>query len=518
MTTTVPDPRQRRARPRRRRRSDLLAERYDEALADYRAALAADSDDEALGHKLRRAEEAAASAAADRGEQQTRVFAEPVCPQVASGDVLVPAPDLPAPGASVQARRGPPGTRRGSSSAGASAPAGPRSSTASPSWPAVAARAARPGRTGTRSASGSRGRCGSGTRSSSSPTCARRSSPTTWSAPTPRGEDRLRRRGPRAARLGAALAHRRRVLEQPPQGRRRPLRPDGRRRVHPVLPQRRRRPRAGRGPAARGPGDRPGERARAEPAPAGRTGERRPSRSSTSGRRPGSSSRTPTGSATAPTTRAPHRPDPARRRRPAAGATASTTSTCARPTRPDPPARGRRAAPDVPQRGHPLVGRLADLRQRLGDPAPGALHGGRQAHHRRRRDPPGRPRDRHRAHRLLAQLVGRARAAPHGVRPRAQRDLRHAGRAPPRLGRRGAVPDGPAGQRRGDGQDPHHRVDAGDPAQPRAQRRHDEQLVRPGHQRPSAAGASRCSRRSRSPAASSAASSATRRAPSRSTG
>ena len=69
------------------------------------------------------------------------------------------------------------------------------------------------------------------------------------------------------------------------------------------------------------------------------------------------------------------RPHPAGRRRPAARATASTTSRsagrCADPTR---RADGRPgAAGDVPQRGHALVGRLADLRQRLGDPARPAL-------------------------------------------------------------------------------------------------------------------------------------------------
>ena len=49
----------------------------------------------------------------------------------------------------------------------------------------------------------------------------------------------------------------------------------------------------------------------------------------------------------------------------------------------------------------------------------------------------------------------------HAVRPRAQRGLRPAQVRVPALGRRGAVPAGPAGGRRAAGQDPHRRVDAG---------------------------------------------------------
>ena len=215
------------------------------------------------------------------------------------------------------------------------------------------------------------------------------------------------------------------------QGRRRPLRPDGRRRVHPLLPQRRRRPRAWPGSSRR-------ENPATDPVSVRElsrrsAGQQRasavPSRSSTCGRRPGSSSRTPTGSATAPTTRAAtdriplaeddplralrHRPPrrPPDRRR-------------TRPRRPEDDG----PAADLPQRGHALVGRLAALRQRLGDPAPGALDG-RAASCTIADDGilPRRPRDRHRAHRLLAQLVGRARAAAHPLRARAQRDLRPAG-------------------------------------------------------------------------------------------
>ena len=140
-----------------------------------------------------------------------------------------------------------------------------------------------------------------------------------------------------------------------------------------------------------------------------------------------------------------------------------------------------------------------------------AVESEREAHGHRRRAPPGRRRDGHRSDRFHPELVGGARRDPHAVRPRAQRDLRHASRPRTRMGRRGAVPDGATDQRRGDGQDPHDRVDAGDPAEPHAERCDVRQLVRPAHEplrRPPQAGRSK---RSPSPTASSAASSATRR-------
>ena len=85
---------------------------------------------------------------------------------------------------------------------------------------------------------------------------------------------------------------------------------------------------------------------------------------------------------------------------------------------------------------------------------------------------PGRPRHRHRAHRLLPQLVGRPRRCCTRCSPREHNAICDMlARGPPRLGRRGAVPDGAARQRRGDGQDPHRRVDAGDPAEPHPARR-----------------------------------------------
>jgi hypothetical protein len=75
----------------------MLAERYDDAAARYREAIAAGLDGAAVEHKLQRAEVAAASAVG-RGEQQTSVFHARVA-EVAAGEVLVPPPPLPKPGA-----------------------------------------------------------------------------------------------------------------------------------------------------------------------------------------------------------------------------------------------------------------------------------------------------------------------------------------------------------------------------------------------------------------------------------
>ena len=62
-----------------------------------------------------------------------------------------------------------------------------------------------------------------------------------------------------------------------------------------------------------------------------------------------------------------------------------------------------------------------------------------------------RPRDRHRATGVRAELVGRAGDAAHAVRRASTTPSRHARRSAPRLGRRGALPDRPARQRRADG-------------------------------------------------------------------
>ena len=78
--------------------------------------------------------------------------------------------------------------------------------------------------------------------------------------------------------------------------------------------------------------------------------------------------------------------DPARRRR--SGAHQVSPDEHVRrsyPARPDAAGVGRGDPGDVHQRGDPLVGRLADLRQRPGDPGPAAQRRRRQAAARRRR-------------------------------------------------------------------------------------------------------------------------------------
>ena len=130
----------------------------------------------------------------------------------------------------------------------------------------------------------------------------------------------------------------------------------------------------------------------------------------------------------------------------APGSRSPRTTRCARygidhltihPTDPDPTRRPEDDGPaaDLPERGDALVGRLPALRQRLGDPATGALDA-RAAGCTISDDGtlPVDPETGHRAHRLLAQLVGRAGAAAHRLRARAQRHLRHAGRAATRPG------------------------------------------------------------------------------------
>ena len=311
----------------------------------------------------------------------------------------------------------------------------------------------------------------SGPRSSSSPTCASRCSRTTSCAPTrrcrrPRTPTRRRRcpsspaAGARPTAAGTTCPRTRTAGSTRWSGRRTPASSATSATTG-----------AGRGAPAADPATDPvsvRELSRELLAP---KGERRSSaRSSTCGRRRGSSSRTTTGSATAPTSTA-SRP---RSRSP-------RTTRCARygidhldvrrshadPTRradgPD-----ESLPPDVPQRGDALVGRLAALRQRLGDPARAALHvGGKLTRDRRRHaarsTPRPAPSDRASSRNWWVGLGD----AAHALRPRAQRDLRHARASPPRLGRRGALPDRPARQRRGHGQDPHRRVDARDPAQRR---------------------------------------------------
>ena len=71
----------------------------------------------------------------------------------------------------------------------------------------------------------------------------------------------------------------------------------------------------------------------------------------------------------------------------------------------------------------------------------------------------------------------------HAVRARAQPALRRAPGALPRLERRARLPDGAADRLRADRQDPHGRVDAGDPRHRGDRRRPQDQLERPAGQR-----------------------------------
>ena len=84
--------------------------------------------------------------------------------------------------------------------------------------------------------------------------------------------------------------------------------------------------------------------------------------------------------------------DPARPRTIPPGSASARTAMFIGRTQPDPTRRepGRADAGDLHQRGHPLVGRLADLRQRPGHPGPPAQRRRRQAPPHRRRHAPAR--------------------------------------------------------------------------------------------------------------------------------
>ena len=75
--------------------------------------------------------------------------------------------------------------------------------------------------------------------------------------------------------------------------------------------------------------------------------------------------------------------------------------------------------------------------------------------------------------------MGRPQPAAHALHPRAQRDLRRAEAASIRRWRRRALRHRAARQRRADRQDPHGRVDTGDPRPSGAADRHERQLVGP---------------------------------------
>ena len=82
-------------------------------------------------------------------------------------------------------------------------------------------------------------------------------------------------------------------------------------------------------------------------------------------------------------------------------------------------------------------------------------------------------------HRLQRELVARAQRPAHALRPRAQRPLRRAPRALSGLERRAGLPDRAADRLRADREDPHGRVDAGDPGHQDDRRRSEGQLERP---------------------------------------
>ena len=138
--------------------------------------------------------------------------------------------------------------------------------------------------------------------------------------------------------------------------------------------------------------------------------------------------------------------------------------------------RGR--ADDVRHRRLPLVGRLADLRQRASFRRGAPLGRARQAAPRRDGVAARRAGGAHRPLRRRGQLLGRPRAPPLALHARAQRDLRPPAREAPRARRRGPLPEGAARQRGADGEDPHGRLDAGGDRPPDHRRRAAGELVR----------------------------------------
>ena len=148
-------------------------------------------------------------------------------------------------------------------------------------------------------------------------------------------------------------------------------------------------------------------------------------------------------------------------------------------TRPDPTAADDRHAADLRQRrphwwdGSQIYG--SDAALRAGASARG--EGGKLRLDRTDCCPLD-PR-RRRPHRRRRQLVARPEPAAHPLHARAQRHLRPPAQGVPDLVGRRAVRPRAAGQRGADGQDPHRRVDAGDPRPPDDAVRHARQLVGP---------------------------------------
>ena len=139
------------------------------------------------------------------------------------------------------------------------------------------------------------------------------------------------------------------------------------------------------------------------------------------------------------------------------------------------PRRDQRRRPGVRQQDVALVGRLRGLRRRPG--AQPRAAGRREAAAERRRLP-ARRHQRAGDDRLQRELVDGAEQPAHAVRPRAQRALRRAPGALPRLERRQGLPDRAADRVRADSQDPHRRVDPRDPGDRGDRRRPEEQLER----------------------------------------
>ena len=164
--------------------------------------------------------------------------------------------------------------------------------------------------------------------------------------------------------------------------------------------------------------------------------------------------------------------DPARRRRPVADPSDADPADPQRPERrPERPA-------DVRHRRHPLVGRLADLRQRPGLRAGAPLRRARKAQARRAQPDPAGDRGARRPHRRRRQLLGRARDPARAVHARAQRDLRPPAREEPGAERPGPLRQGAARECGADGEDPHRRLDAGHHRPPDHRHRDARQLVR----------------------------------------
>ena len=155
--------------------------------------------------------------------------------------------------------------------------------------------------------------------------------------------------------------------------------------------------------------------------------------------------------------------------------------------RSDPQAQRPRRADHLRQRRDPLVGRFANLRRQSDGRRQISHLAGRQAQCRSENpDDSGRC-GRRRNHRTDAELVARIERAAQPVHARAQRHLRPPHPGLPGMARRSAknaagegcadFPRRAHDQQFADGQDPHRRLDAGDPAQPGAADRHERQLV-----------------------------------------